>query len=67
MRALVALGLLVGSSLVPASSTCADRCDRDAAACVDACEADHPKDASARVGCKVRCGERRAACAGGCK
>ncbi len=67
MRALVALGLLLGSSLVPASTRCADKCDHDAAACVDACEASHPKDPPARVGCKVKCGERREACSGSCK
>ncbi|MCC6645100.1 MAG: hypothetical protein IT374_05950 [Polyangiaceae bacterium] len=67
MRALLAVGLLLGSSLVPAASTCDTKCDRDAAACVDGCEASHAKDPARRVGCKLKCSERREACAGACR
>ena len=48
-------------------SDCTEGCDKDAAACVDACETKHGNDAPARVGCKVKCAEQRGACEKACK
>ena len=48
-------------------AACDSACDRDAAACVDRCEADHPNDPATRVGCKVKCADTRKECSKSCK
>ena len=73
MRAAIlvlALAGLVPSAAVaddaPLASACSGKCDKDAAACVDACEAKYGSDAAKRVGCKVECAKKREACDAQC-
>lgn len=53
---------------VPRASaiTCDEACDKDAAACVDACEDKFPDAPRDRVGCKLDCAKKRGSCAKKC-
>lgn len=68
MRAALLFAVVFGfyGSGAEARSDCSEGCDKEAAACVDACEAKHGNDAPARVGCKVKCAEQRGVCEKGC-
>ena len=68
MRAAVLAAALFGFYVCggEARSDCADACDKEAAACVDVCEAKHANDAPARVSCKLKCAEQRGACDKSC-
>jgi hypothetical protein len=54
------------SGAAPAAGSCSAECDRKAAECVDACEAQH-KGAKARVECKLGCITAREKCEKGCE
>jgi hypothetical protein len=62
----VTLAVVAMSSAAPAAGSCSAECDRKAAECVDACEAQH-KDAKARVECKLGCITAREKCEKGCE
>lgn len=55
-----------GSGAEPRGGDCSAACDKEAAACVDACEDKFPNDPSARISCKVKCAEKREACDKSC-
>ncbi len=69
MRSLLLVVALVAPQVLPASpaAKCDADCDKQAATCVDECEARFTSDPSKRVGCKVKCSEARVTCAKACK
>lgn len=62
----VAGAIAATSGSAPAAGACSAECDRKAAECVDACEAQH-KDAKPRVECKLACVTAREKCEKGCE
>jgi hypothetical protein len=64
--AAVILGFYASGSAEPLAGDCSAACDKEAAACVDACEEKFPNDPSARIGCKLKCAEKRTECDKGC-
>ena len=65
--ALLAIALLTPYlPLAEAAAACDLECNKAAAVCVDACEAQFKGDPAQRVGCKVKCAEKRVGCAKAC-
>jgi hypothetical protein len=52
--------------LADQAEACDLRCNKEAASCVDACETQFKGDPAQRVGCKVKCAEKRVGCAKSC-
>lgn len=69
MRLAVIAAFLLAAPLLPLTektAACDAECDKQAAACVDACEEQFKNDPAQRVGCKVKCAEKRASCSKDC-